>query len=190
MSDEITNNEKQIDLSIPLWKANIYSLPIVIILLTITVLPFKYIWGLDHLFAEFSSNANFLLLLILFFIGIILHELIHAVSWMVFAKTPFNKIKFGFNIRSLSPYAHCGEAVTAKVYRIALLTPAIILGLIPIIISFISGSVWFFVMGLLFTVTACGDFLIFLLIRKVKNDQFVADHPEKAGCKVVGKSGN
>jgi len=45
-----------------------------------------------------------------------------------------------------------------------------------------------FVIGLLFTITACGDFLIFWLIKKVTNDQLVADDPEKAGCRVIVKS--
>lgn len=189
MSDQLRDKEIEIDLSIPLWKANIYSFPIFILSFLVTVLPYSFLWGTEKVYSEFSSTSNFLLLILIFVIGLILHELIHAVSWVTFAKIPFTKIKFGINVRSLSPYAHCGEAVTAKVYRIALLTPAIILGISPILISFISGSVWFFVTGLLFTVTACGDFLIFWLIRKVKNDQLVADHPERAGCKVVGKSG-
>lgn len=190
MSNLITDKEKEkeIDLSIPLWKANIYSFPIFIISITVTVLPYTFLWGKEKVYSEFSSTSNFLLLILIFVVGIVLHELIHAISWVTFAKIPFSKIKFGFNVRSLSPYAHCGEAVTAKVYRIALLTPAIILGFIPITISYVSGSVWFFVTGLLFTVTACGDFLIFWLIRKVRNDQLVADHPERAGCCVVLES--
>jgi len=187
MRNEISNDGKEIDLSIPLWKANIYSFPIFILSLIVTVFPYSFLWGTEKVYSQFSSTSNFLLLILIFFVGIILHEIIHAISWVTFAKIPFSKIKFGFNLKSLSPYAHCGEAVTAKVYRIALLTPAIILGLIPILISFVSGSVWFFVTGLLFTVTACGDFLIFWLIRKVRNDQLVADHPERAGCKVVEK---
>lgn len=187
MRNEISNDGKETDLSIPLWKANIYSFPIFILSLIVTVFPYSFLWGTERVYSEFSSTSNFLLLILIFVIGIVLHELIHALSWVAFAKIPFSKIKFGFNVRSLSPYAHCGEAVTAKVYRIALLTPAIILGFIPIFISFVSGSVWFFVTGLLFTITACGDFLIFWLIRKVKNDQLVADHPERAGCKVVGE---
>lgn len=187
MSDEIRDKENETDLSIPLWKANIYSFPIFILSLIVTVFPYSFLWGTERVYSKFSSTSNFLLLILIFVIGIVLHELIHAISWVAFAKIPFSKIKFGFNLRSLSPYAHCGEAVTAKVYRIALLTPAIILGFIPIIISFVSGSVWFFVTGLLFTVTACGDFLIFLLIRKVKNEHLVADHPERAGCCLVFK---
>lgn len=188
MRNEICNSDKEIDLSIPLWKANIYSFPIFILTLIFTISPYAYFWGTEKVYSEFSSTFNFLLLFSIFVVGIVLHEFIHAISWGTVAKIPFSKIKFGFNLKSLSPYAHCGEAVTAKVYRIALLTPAIILGIIPILISFITGSVWCFVTGLLFTVTACGDFLIFWLIRKVKNDQLVADHPERAGCCIVFKS--
>ncbi|MFA6596296.1 MAG: DUF3267 domain-containing protein [Ignavibacteriaceae bacterium] len=185
------NNEikKEIDLSVPLWKANIYSFPIVIISLILTGFPFYFIWGIEQVILEFHTTSNLLLLIFVFMIGVILHELIHALSWVAFARIPLSKIKFGFNVMTLSPYAHCGEAVTAKVYRIALLTPAIILGIIPTLISFFTGSVWLLVPGVLFTVTACGDFLIFWLIRKVKNDQLVADDPKKAGCKVVGKFG-
>jgi len=178
-----------IDLSISLLKANIFSLPIVLLSIAVTYLPFRFFWGIDNLFAEFSGSKNFLLLLVFFFVGIVLHELIHAVSWRLFAKIPFSRIKFGFNVKSLSPYAHCGEPVTAKVYRMALVAPAILLGIIPVAISFVTGSVWFFILGELFTITASGDFLIFWLIRKVKNEQLVADHPERAGCKVVVKSG-
>jgi hypothetical protein len=85
----------------------------------------------------------------------------------------------------LTPYAHCKIPLKASVYRIALLLPAILLGIIPAIIAIIFGISWLLLYGILFTVLAGGDLLIFWIIRKVKSDELVEDHPERCGCFIV-----
>jgi hypothetical protein len=56
------------------------------------------------------------------------------------------------------------------------------LGIFPLLISIISGSVWVFWFGMLFTISAAGDFLILWIIRKVEPETMVEDHPTRAGC--------
>lgn len=175
------------DFSISIAKANIYSIPIVLIEIIILSLPFYLLWGMENLL-NISKGINPYLFIALFLTGIVLHEFIHGLGWKIFGKQPWSKIKFGFNAKFLTPFAHCKEPVTAKAYRAGAAAPAIILGFIPVLIGIITGigSVYFF--GLIFTVAACGDFLILWLIRNVDDNAMVEDHPENTGCYVYTSS--
>jgi len=188
METEENSRPAGTDFSFTLWKANIYSLPIALILFLAAWYPYKFFWGTEKIFSTFRQTQSFLLLVLLFVTGIVLHELIHAAVWIMFAKIPMKRIKFGFNLKTLTPFAHCGEPVTAKVYRIALLAPGFCLGVLPFLISLFTGNVWSFVFGMLFLITAVGDFLIYFSMWKVGSDQLVADHPERAGCRIIEES--
>ena len=67
-------------------------------------------------------------------------------------------------------------------YRIGSLAPGLILGVIPWLISLFNGDVLLFFFGLAYTSAAGGDFLILWLLRKVKRNSLVEDHPTNAGC--------
>jgi mannose-6-phosphate isomerase-like protein (cupin superfamily) len=173
------------DLSISLLKANILSFPIVLVLFILAYIPYSLFWETSQLFKEFQKPQNLLILFSLFLVGAVIHELIHAITWMILAKIPFSNIKFGINWKSLSPYAHCSDVVTVKVYRVAIIAPFIFLGFFPLLISYLIGHEWIFIFGLLFTITAGGDFLVLYNIRKLSKNHLVQDHPNKAGCYVL-----
>lgn len=120
----------------------------------------------------------------MFAIGIVLHELIHGLSWMFAGKLSFKQMKFGFQVKTLTPYAHCTVAIKKSAYIFGTIMPAIILGLVPFFISLANRNGWFLIVGVLFTFAAVGDFLIVWLIRTVQWNALVEDHPENAGCYV------
>lgn len=128
------------------------------------------------------GNVSILVLLLILFISIVLHELIHGLTLVNFVSNGSKSIKYGFNLKYFVPFSTCKEAMQIKHYIIGLLMPAIILGFIPCIIATIIQSSGFLVYGIIMTFAGGGDFIITkLLINEPKTD-FVLDHPSKVGC--------
>ncbi len=190
---ELENYKKE-KLTIDLVWANVFGILILVPIGLIFGLPFYFIWKPQLNTKQFLDSVEphvvglgFLLFVGILSLGIILHELIHGVTWAKFAKGGFKSIKFGVLWKMLTPYCHCKEALTVKQYIIGAIAPAIILGIIPSIIAIMIGSFEFLIFGIFFTMAAGGDFLIINLIRKEKSSDLVQDHPSEAGCFIYRK---
>lgn len=161
-------------------KAQTASLPFGIFAI-MEFFAFVSLWGLEPV-----KEASAILLpwyfLPIFFTGIVVHEAIHAASWMLAAGLPFKKMKFGFQIKALTPYAHCTVPIKKSAYVVGTLMPAILLGVVPFAVSLVNTNGWLLMFGMLFTFAGIGDFLIVWLIRRVPWNALVEDHPENAGC--------
>ncbi|MCF7858402.1 MAG: DUF3267 domain-containing protein [Candidatus Cloacimonetes bacterium] len=174
------------DLSISALTANFGALPIVLLSILILILPFYFIWGAQTINKGiFSIYHNLLYFIIAVVLGSFLHELLHAIGFIIFGKISVTKIKIGIKWKYIAPFAHCKIAVKAKIYLIALLLPAIVLGIIPAFIALILGIGWLMIYGIVFTILAGGDLLVLWLIRKVNSNQMVQDHPTRCGCYVI-----
>jgi hypothetical protein len=169
------------DVSISMAKANVFGMLIAIPVAIAQVASFYSIHGA----AGFAPKWNITLLIVVILGGIILHEVLHGLSWAIFGKKPFSAIKFGFMWKTITPYAHVREPLEVSPYRLGAFMPGLVLGLIPFIIAMFTGSgdlMWF---SLLHTTAASGDWLVLWLIRGVKPGSFVEDHPTNAGCYVL-----
>lgn len=174
------------DLSISSLSANLYAIPIVLISIISIVSPFVLIWNWHTFTQGFLSICLALPYFIAAFIsGLFLHEVLHAIGFLIFGKLSINQVQIGIKWKYLTPFAHCRVPLKASVYRIALILPAILLGIIPSIIALILGKSWLLIYGTIFTVLAGGDFLIYWIIRKVESDELVKDHPERSGCYII-----
>ena len=182
-------------LTFDLIKANLYGLFSIIPILIIYLIPYYFIWqdsinkkNLKDLLIYYKDNVYLnpflvgFIVLIALTIGIILHELIHGITWAKYTKNGFKSIRFGVLWKFLTPYCHCKEPLLVKHYIIGGIMPAIVLGLFPTLLSFITGNVFLLIFGIFFTMAAFGDFMIiFLLLRENKNS-LVLDHPSEVGC--------
>ncbi|WP_111707407.1 DUF3267 domain-containing protein [Lutibacter citreus] len=188
---------KKEKLTIDIVKANIYGILIMIPVFLIYGIPFYLLHFNDSTLLNFKelikaadTNSMFLFPLyffLIFLIGIILHELIHGITWSIFAKKGFKSIKFGVLWKMLTPYCHCKEPLLVKHYILGAIMPAIFLGIIPALYSLIFGNIAVLIFGALFTVAAVGDFLVINLIRKEDRNSLVQDHPSEAGCFIYRK---
>lgn len=122
-----------------------------------------------------------------FIIGIVLHELIHGISFALFAPKGIRSIRFGVLWQYLTPYCHCTEPLQIKHYIFGALTPAVILGLIPAIVGLVIGSYLVTFLGITFIVAAVGDFMVVQLLWNEKGTDYAQDHPSEAGCFVFRK---
>lgn len=169
------------DVSISMGKASLFGSFLAIPVAIAQFAGFAAIHG----FAAFEPAWNITLLIILILTGIVIHELLHGISWMVIGKKPFSAIKFGFMWKTITPYAHFKEPLEVNAYRLGIFMPGLVLGIIPFIIAMLTGSgdlLWF---SLLHTTAASGDWLVLWIIRSVKPGLFVEDHPTNAGCYVL-----
>ncbi|MBK8823555.1 MAG: DUF3267 domain-containing protein [Anaerolineales bacterium] len=174
-------NKNKKDVSIPMSAATSKSLLIAVPIAVIQILPFFLLHG----YPAIPASANMTLYALALLLGILVHELIHVFAWAFFAKKPLSAFKLGFQWKSLTPYAHCKEPMDIQPYRIGSFAPGLLLGIVPWIISLFSGDVLLFFFGFFYTTAAGGDLLILWIIRNIKPNTLVEDHPTNAGCYVI-----
>lgn len=165
--------------------ANVAALAGVLPVLAALAVSFGLVWGWEALGSGFGALVSPLWRFVLVFAaGVLAHELLHAAAWRL-AGAPAGSVRLGFQLKTLTPYAHCSAAMPARAYRIGAATPGVVLGLVPALLGLALGLGGVFWFGLLFTLAAGGDALILWLLRGVEGHRLVEDHPEKPGCSVV-----
>jgi hypothetical protein len=169
------------DLSISMARANVVVMFISIPVVILQFIVFVALHGADKLRPIWSAA----LLILLVLLGVVIHELIHGISWVIFGRKPFSAITFGFQWKTITPYAHLKEPVDVSAYRIGAFLPGFVLGILPYILSLVLGNGDLFWFSLVHTSAAGGDWLILWLIRHVKAGLQVEDHPTNAGCYVI-----
>ena len=168
------------DRSFSMVKANVYVLLFTIPIAAALFVPFWLIWG--H---YYGADWNLAIAAGLFLGGVVVHELLHGIAWMVAGGKSSATVKFGFQLKTLTPYAHCTEPLDITAYRIGAVVPGIVLGVIPAIAALAIGHAGWLVFGFLFTLAAGGDALILWVLRDVPKGALVEDHPDRAGCYVL-----
>lgn len=179
------------------FQVNLYGLLFVLPVLLLAGVPFLLIWcdmklgWPDCFFPLIQQNKPILqsaiqnplwlfMAPLLIFFGIVMHELIHGLSMVAFTKNRWKSVSFGFNVRALAPFAHCSEPLKPDVYRFTLVMPGILLGDVPVIISWFTGNILFLCFGILFTWAAAGDVTVLWLSRHITGGM-LQDHPDKVG---------
>jgi hypothetical protein len=128
---------------------------------------------------------NIVLGLLILFALSILHELLHAIGFLIFGNVNWSDIAFGVKWKSLTPFGYCKIPVTALVYGIALILPTLLLGVIPLTISLLIKAKYLFLIGTLMIVGGFGDLIVVWMIRAVPKERMLIDHPSKLGCVMV-----
>ena len=150
-------------------------------------LPFIILFVLLYKGTPFIQGENYfrnyLIYIVLMFLFIVVHELLHGITFASFSKDGFKSIEFGVKWESLNPYCTCNTPLTRKGYILSLLMPCIVLGFIPCIISLFNKNAWYLAMGVIMILSAGGDLLIckLLLQDKEEKDELYLDHPTDIG---------
>jgi hypothetical protein len=175
----MTENKR--DLSISMERASVI---VVWVSIPVVVAQFALFNSL-HGAKKMDPTWNYIILLGVILFGIVLHEWLHALTWVIFGHKSFSKIKFGFQWKTLTPYAHLTEPVDVNTYRLGAFMPGFVLGLLVYFMSLLLGDGNLFWFSLVHTSAAGGDWLVLWLIRKLKSGTMVEDHPTQAGCYVI-----
>ena len=155
------------------------------------MLPFCVIVGVIYFYTKFSGDSlSFHLewsFFPLFIALIVLHEVIHGLTWGIFAKTHLKSITFGVIWRALTPYCTCGEPLKRWQYVLGGLMPTLILGFGMAAASVVLQSDLLFFLSEAMIFGGCGDFLIVLKLLMYKaagKDVLFYDHPYEGGTVV------
>ena len=178
-NDSLMENKR--DRSISMARASVIvlfiSIPVVITQFAIFIL----LHGVERL----EPTWNSVILIAAVALGIIIHELIHGISWVIFGRKPFSAVKFGVQWKTITPYAHLTEPVDVNAYRLGAFMPGFLLGILTYILSLLLGDGNLFWFSLVHASASGGDWLVLWLIRNVEAGKQVEDHPTNAGCYVI-----
>lgn len=135
---------------------------------------------------DFDAMNPFLFLLI-FFGLIVVHELIHGLTWGLCAESGFKAIAFGFIVQYITPYCTCSEPLKKRQMILGALMPTIVLGFLPGIVACIIASTPLFYMACMLILGGGGDLMVIAKILKYKSqatEKLYYDHPYKVGLVV------
>lgn len=140
------------------------------------------------MYPQMEYKYNSLATFGLFVLFVFLHEVTHGVFAAIHCKNGWKSIKLGFNVEGLNPYCACAEPMKVKHYRLFILAPLFVEGILPIIVGVLIGTYELILAGLLMVWSAGGDMLIWFMLRKENKDSYAIDHPYLIGCTVLSKT--
>ncbi len=169
--------------TIDIVAASTWALAIIGLSVVLLGVPFYLIWEP----AMAITWQGCLLFFLLFIAGVAMHELIHGIFFGLFAESGFSSVRFGFIREYLTPYCHCSEPLKLRHYSLAALMPALLLGVLPMVVAFFAGSLFWLLFGIVFLSAAAGDLMVVWKLRKETPGTLVQDHASEPGCWVYKK---
>ena len=172
--------------AIDLGKANVFAIVIMVVSAVVLLVPFFLIWhGRKDIVELFGGPTEWFIVLPVIVVGIVVHELIHGLTWACYAKRGWKSISFGVMWKMLTPYCHCDEPLSIPGYMMGAMMPCIVLGIIPSIVALFIGSLPLLVWGIFFISAAAGDIWMTWLLTKEDPKNMVLDHPTEAGFYII-----
>jgi hypothetical protein len=181
--------QEPIDRSVSIARANFLMLLIAVPLVLALAVLYLLAWGAPNFGAGLQRFLQWRVVIPTLALGIPLHEAIHGLAWAAFGRRPLGDVRFGFQWKTLTPYAHLQVPVSAAAYRWGAAMPAVILGFLPYLAGLFLSQGLFACLGLFFIFTAGGDLLVLWLLRGVDSQALTEDHPSRAGCTVYPVAG-
>lgn len=178
---------RRVELTVSIVKANIFA---AVLMIPLMILGFGLFILKNRGFVLNMRPTGLLLFLVVMFAMIVAHELIHGLSWAVFAEHHWKDIEFGFMKQYLTPYCCCGVPLSKGQYIFGALMPLIVLGVFPMIAGILTGSMPVLFLGIILADGAAGDILIVwkILSYRSEAEQLVyIDHPTQAGGVIFEK---
>ena len=188
IADEmVQEGYRKTELTISIIKANVFA---VILLIPVMIIGLVLFFMRNRDIASAFQGGWFLWMILLFLLFIVVHELIHGISWAFFAQNHFRDIEFGFMKEYMTPYCTCAAPLSRGQYIFGALTPLVILGIIPMIYGIYAGSFLWLILGILMTDSAAGDIMIVWNILRYKSqaeEVVYMDHPTQGGGVIFEK---
>ena len=179
-------DEKGRKVTIDLLKVNIFAVAIMIVAAIVLIVPFFLIWGGRKPTMELiGSPTQWAILAMTSIVGIVLHELIHGITWTFYAPSGWKSISFGVMWKMLTPYCHCDEPMHISGYMMGAMMPCVVLGIIPSIVAMFIGYLPLLAWGVFFISAAAGDIWMTWLLTKENPKSMVLDHPSEAGFYII-----
>jgi len=136
------------------------------------------------LFADWHGFALLASVIVL----IPLHEALHALGLLRYAKVSRADIRFGVMWRALMPYCHCTVPISVCAYRRMALLPLWVTGTATVGLLVLFPADWLGCLAGVALAACIGDVWLVLKLRRFTGDLFVKDCPSEIGCDVYSAS--
>jgi hypothetical protein len=176
--------------SMSFLKANIvaliYPAPLAAIYTALYLFVVSNRWNGNGEINTFTLNFIDILLWLLFYFAaffglVVLHEFVHALFFLKGCDYGWKSIVFG--IKSATPYCHCSEVISLRVYRQSLLAPLWAVCVPLAAVSMFTGNSLIFLLTISMIFGSGGDLAIFWMSRKhAGKTTYVWDMEDAVGC--------
>ena len=176
---------KRTELTVGIVRANVIAMLAAIPIMVAGFALFMLANSRRELTRTFFDNG--LVQIVAVLVLVVVHELVHGITWSFFTEHGFADIEFGFMKEYLTPYCVCTCPLTKTGHVVGTLAPLVLLGIIPTAIAIAMGSRGLLMLGLLMMLAAGGDVMIATMLLRHKEtgtEYLVIDHPTQAGCAV------
>ncbi len=173
------------DISMPIQQALAQLIRPAWILLVAPLILHLILWGLNDSLHDILRIEILLAVIPVVAFFIVLHEAIHAITWMIAGHLSPRDLRFGIDRKTLSPYCHATKAIPARAYRIGAIMPAILTGFLPLLYAYAVSDAAIALLASFMISAAVGDFFVIYLLRDIPPSARLLDHPQNIGCLVV-----
>lgn len=132
------------------------------------------------------GGIDSLIFLVGIVLGLVVHELVHGVTWLLLLKKGFSHLSFGLMTGAV--YCHIDVPMDKRKYVIGALMPLLLVGVVPWVAAILSGSLTWMLVGAVMISGAIGDIMIVWTLRSEPTSTLVYDHPSEVGCYVYHKT--
>lgn len=153
---------------------NVLAVIVMVIALTIYYLIFK----------EYSFSSLFI---VYFFLWMILHEIIHGLTFMAFKEVNPKNVVFGAKLESGIFYCMCKQPIRKKVILTSLVMPLILIGFVTLIPAIIFDLKMLGILSLFNIGGAIGDIVMTLMFLKLPKDIKYTDLDDCEGFVVLSE---
>lgn len=143
---------------------NVISLVLFIIMILLTYFLYPNVYSV-------FENMNLILLFVITFGYLVLHELLHSLAYVIYGGK-YNKIIYGIALELGVFYCLCKQNISKNNILHSLLYPFVFIGIITYVIGIIFDIPLLIFLSVI-NITGCsGDIIMFLFIRKLKDIEF------------------
>ena len=162
-------------------KLNVYALIIVGIGVVLTLVLFSIIGITKFTFNPLGTG----LFLVSFLVFIVVHELLHGLSFILFNRSKLSDVKFGIVLKS--GMAYCISTVPVKVdaARLSLMMPVYVVCIPLYIVGVVIGNMYLCLLAILFFSGSAGDLYYMWKLRNTNKNHYMFEKmPTKSGYEV------
>lgn len=94
-------------------------------------------------------------------------------------------VKIGLHKKTFTPYMHCKESLYKIPFVLVTIAPLVLLGIIPMIFSFIYFNNLLFAYSVIMTVSSVGDLIILYYVIPIPYNKKIKDHDSKIGFYII-----
>lgn len=173
------------ELKISALRANVVAMVISAPFWLAFLVPFVILHG-----NPFAQDYNALLFVLAMIAGIVIHELIHGLTFAIFTEKGWKSIEFGIIWEYVTPYCTCSEPMKKGPMIVAAIMPTIVLGFLPAVLGIITGKWVIMFFAIILIMGGGGDMMIILNILKYRSkgkEVLFLDHPYEIGTIVFEK---